>query len=304
MTDTNGVHSMQSKHYQDSNDQITPLDLELFKEKFLDHTQHEYNDLKSRIDKEKSYQNQTSYGKRIIQMCEEKLRLVEQDLIRDTQIYQKLQNDYSKQNNDDNKFDDNKTVSYSNDSYISSSTYNSLPHTNINNTNNNIKETVETETIISKHPSSPINTTINTNNITPSPITSNSMSPIKYNIGKQIPNQSNNMTQQSHHILPAILPPKKTNAGDDKSKRCQEEPKTPKTPQPLQKANTITIESETKINKIDNALGKYYEQMRGNNSNYYDDRHNGIFAVWCDENGYDDDDVSEELGNNADPLEC
>eukprot|EP01084_Bolivina_argentea_P024583 45797_1 len=55
---------------------------------------------------------------------------------------------------------------------------------------------------------------------------------------------------------------------------------------------------------IDDALGKYYKQMRGNNSNYYDDRHNGIFAVWCDENGYDDDDVSEELGNNADPLEC
>eukprot|EP01084_Bolivina_argentea_P271073 461112_1 len=47
------------------------------------------------------------------------------------------------------------------------------------------------------------------------------------------------------------------------------------------------------IDKIDKALGEYYYQMRRNN--YYNSIGEGKFKSFCNENGFEDEDVQEEL---------
>eukprot|EP01084_Bolivina_argentea_P282797 484172_1 len=61
----------------------------------------------------------------------------------------------------------------------------------------------------------------------------------------------------------------------------------------------MSQEEEGLIDKIDKALKEYYKQ-RGKN-NYYNSKGDGIFKVFCNDNGFEDDDVKEELqANNGD----
>eukprot|EP01084_Bolivina_argentea_P030065 55750_1 len=52
-------------------------------------------------------------------------------------------------------------------------------------------------------------------------------------------------------------------------------------------------QEEGLIDKIDKALKVYYKQC--GTKNYYNSNGDGIFKVFCNDNGFEDDDVKEEL---------
>ena len=56
--------------------------------------------------------------------------------------------------------------------------------------------------------------------------------------------------------------------------------------------------------RIDDALGKYYESM-GRRDYYKDDtEEGGIFLKWFKENGFEDDALPDELGDTAEYTDC
>eukprot|EP00486_Rosalina_sp_Unknown_P002621 CAMPEP_0201576452 /NCGR_PEP_ID=MMETSP0190_2-20130828/22297_1 /ASSEMBLY_ACC=CAM_ASM_000263 /TAXON_ID=37353 /ORGANISM="Rosalina sp." /LENGTH=80 /DNA_ID=CAMNT_0048007341 /DNA_START=78 /DNA_END=316 /DNA_ORIENTATION=- len=64
------------------------------------------------------------------------------------------------------------------------------------------------------------------------------------------------------------------------------------------RSKTETDESASQ--QIDDALGQYYESM--GRTDYYEDgdkEEGGIFLKWYQENGYNEDGLEDELGNDA-----
>eukprot|EP01084_Bolivina_argentea_P030064 55749_1 len=57
------------------------------------------------------------------------------------------------------------------------------------------------------------------------------------------------------------------------------------------------MSQEGLIDKIDKALKVYYKQC--GTKNYYNSNGDGIFKVFCNDNGFEDDDVKEELEANT-----